>query len=235
MSDFKKYYQEILFEIERLKSQKEFEKAHQLLLSEINSPYIPYELIKYFDELKNELNPIVSYRKTEKFFSSLRKEELFLEVFKNKRFSPIVFDIFLKKYQDELTENDFQKIQFFLLKKEVQNSDKIFLLTELKYHGITKVFSFYNPVIQKSFEIDTTAINTFEDSPYYVETTDKIKKNLIKSPSLIALSIDILKLIFEYYYDDRPQYSPSELASNITNYINNYFGENNNIDIKFLK
>lgn len=185
------YYKEIISDIENFINKKEYIKASEIIEEELKMPYIPFDVEKRINLLKNKIDSFFDQKNQQKGIS---------------------LNLYLKKLLSN-RYNFFEKIEiiefiaYFDLKKEISIIKKIFLnqklndllkfklLLILKKQEINIIIDILlNSGKKESFNLKK--IINFYESKEFAKDSIEIENFLFKDPILKNLSFLILEMIY---------------------------------------
>ncbi|GHU46924.1 hypothetical protein FACS1894218_0270 [Bacilli bacterium] len=235
MADTIKYYEDILDAIKRLLKDKDAEAALSILEKELKAPYVPK---KYLDKFENMYLDVQRQALSEEIkfkYDHLTKLEMLTLVYNGKKLDLNVFAFFLGKFYGELDDLDYSFINKIFKDPKIQNGEKIFILEQLKMCELKHEFDFVNEYTGHQGKVNS--IDNFEmrTNDYFKPVCKFIEKELMKDPSLINMALDLARVIYENYFNEQPQYTINELASQLVHYVKSHFDDRIKANPTFIK
>jgi hypothetical protein len=229
----KQYYLDIIKKINDLCNKKEYEKAFNIIQEEINQPYIPNEFINQFEQLYLQINQLINVQRIQNKYNNMSKLELLSQAYNEKKLDVNIFSYFLAKFVKDIDDVDFQYINKIFKNKDIENTEKIFILKQIKDSELKYDFNYFNKNLNKEFLINSQSSFEVNLIDYYVQVDKLIEKILFKNPSNIALAHELLSIIYEHYFNLSPKFDVMVLADKLTRYVNAYFEPKNLPDPEF--
>lgn len=237
LSPIEQYYESIVEKVNNLIDANEFDKANEIINDELEASYIPIRYQEILENLSNQVTAEINYFQKIVNFENMNKNELIDFCFQNQNFNSFAFHLLFEKYNQSLTNDDFEVINDFLRSKKNLISDKHLVMITLSTYQIDFEFCFYNKFLNKNFNINPKSKLFFDSNNQFVETQKILADLTEKEPSIFEFCNSILKKIHFYYFPNNyKNLVPKDLAFKISNYIlkafgNNSYYENNEDDI----
>jgi hypothetical protein len=236
MDKFDKYFQDALEKIQLLRKEKKLADAIELIEQELSSSYIPLKFVQTFEQLYLDVSKELTIENVKHKFSKMSKTEMLGNIFKDGKVNLNVFSYFLSKFYKELDQYDLNYFNRIFLDKNLSNSEKIFILKQLKVANINFNFTYFNLTTNEQFIINSLSDFEFDSQKDYCSVLKVIDNQLMKEPSLILLAKDLLQIVYEHFFNRFPiTYSIDALANNLVKYVQHYFDTNIIIDKDFLR
>ncbi|WP_027124068.1 DUF3196 family protein [Mycoplasmoides pirum] len=225
------YYLSILNNvIDQFKSNR-YEKAIDLLNEELDAPYIPTNVEKYFltmiKLIRNQ-----AYEKRNDKIQEFGASELINLALNNFPKNLHIFDYFTTKPEGFFEREDFDYFRFIFTSKDFSNDLKfnvLFLINEITdFSNIKLDFLNHNTNISSKIILGKEIINKTLKS-YYDKVYEEISKLLFKDPSLEEMANTVVDQILSFYFPNLPPSNINSklLGKSIANYVLNSF---NNIN-----
>jgi hypothetical protein len=163
----------------------------------------------------------------------MNKLEMLSHVYSKNKLDLNVLCYFLAKFAAEVDQTDLMYVNKIFLDHDITNSDKIFVLQQIKICGLQYNFDYFNKATKQEFKLDSNSDFEIELQSYFIHAKEHIDKLLMKEPSLIGLASEILVVIYEYFFNQRPEFDEQYLANQLSQYVRTYFDAEIKPDIKF--
>jgi hypothetical protein len=206
-----------------------------LVNQELASPYIPAEYIQEFERLYVEISRKVIADEIKHKYNNMSKMKLLAEIYDGKKLNINVLSFFLGKFLKEIDGVDLQFINKIFLDKNIDNDNKLFIMSQLKDAGISYEFDFYNKMTNSSIKLNSQSNFEFEHIDFFNKTNKSINDKLSKEPSLIGIANELLVIIYEYYFNQIPPYTVEDLSENLVKYVGQYFNNDKHQQTNFDK
>lgn len=216
-----KYYEDLLAKIKQDFQNKKYEQALQRLQEELEQTYIPYEYQQVFEEQLHQLQTEYRYLQLDEQLKNLSKTKMLNQVVSKQKFNVYLFDYFLQKFHQELTNDDFNEISRWLKSPILDNSQKFYVLDSLAHFNINHDFVLYNHLVQDDIVLNTLNFHEHECFDQYNKTLDIIEKTLFKDPVVTKFATDLLNAVAMHYFPSFVFNDPNNLAKIILKIINN--------------
>ncbi|BDV02782.1 MAG: hypothetical protein HCTKY_0760 [Candidatus Hepatoplasma crinochetorum] len=185
------YYKEIISNIENFINKKEYVKASKIIEEELKMPYIPFDVEKKINLLKNNIDFFLIKKNLQKDISF----NLYIKnLFSNKyNFFEKIEIIESLDYFD--LKSEILVIKNILLNQKLNDLLKFKLLLILKKQEINIIINILlNSGKKESF--DLKRIINFYESKEFAKDSIEIENYLFKDPMLKNLSFSILEMIY---------------------------------------
>ncbi|WP_033159757.1 DUF3196 family protein [Mycoplasmoides alvi] len=208
---------------------KNYEKAIELLLEELEAPYIPDKVEKYYNMMIKLIRQ-ETYEKRNNKIENLDSKSLIKLALENFPKNIHIFDYFTTKPIGYFAKEDIDYFRFIFTSKEFKNDLKLnilYLISEILDFVNSKIV-FFNHNINDSSEI-ILGHNLFSNDVlnYYNEVEKEISNLLFQEPSLEDMALSIVEQIANFYFPKFPNKINSiELGKTIVYYVSNLFYPN---------
>jgi hypothetical protein len=234
MDNIDKYFQDILDKLNKLKAERKYHDAIELIEQELSSSYIPLRFIQTFEQLYVEISRESMVYDIKQKFNKMSKTEMLANIYKDNKIDLNVLSFFLSKFLKEIDQYDLQYLNKIFMDKNLTNNEKIFILSQLKIAQIKYQFTFLNNITNESFSIDPSSNFEIQYQSYYRDVNKLIDQDLMKEPSLIVLAKNLLQIIYEHFFNREPiMYSIQALANNLVLYVKKHFDASIEVDKTF--
>lgn len=235
MGDTIKYYEEVLEAIKRLLKDKDAEAALSILDKELKAPYVPKKYLDKFEAMYLDVQRQALSEEIQFKYSNLTKLEMLTLIYNGKKLDLNVFAFFLGKFYEELDELDYSFINKIFKDPKIHNGEKIFILEQLKMCELKHEFDFVNEYTGHIGKVNSTGAFEMDTNDYFKPICKFIEKELMKDPSLINMALDLVRVIYENYFNEQPKYTADALASQLVNYVKSHFDDRIKADPNFIK
>lgn len=223
--EMKPYYASLTQKIIKHIQNNELDQAIELINNEIDSPYTPNSILIMLLETKEELEIQQKHQVYERDLQNCSDLQLWDKIYNPKKhlFDIALFNVFLERKDDVLDELDLSVLAKILLDKEINNIDKLaicFVLFNLK---IDHLFKIYNQHSQKTYDINCSVL---QDLNVPNEQIIKgIQDVFLKDPSKQKMGMDLLNLLYGWYFPEKIPFNNQEIVNTIKNFIDNLFDD----------
>ena len=201
MNDLNKYYDNILKKVEEYNKENNFLESINLLQDELESPYMPLEYIKIFEEKLYDAQYNHNYNNPKNTFNNSSKEELINIIKNNNEGSELALINYFDKYKDKIDNYELSFNKNLLEDKNISNDIKIISLNLLKINQINLDVYFYNSFLDKSFLINSLDFKNIEEIEFFTKVRDIIlNKIIVNEPSLIDFCLASLYAYYKTYF-----------------------------------
>jgi hypothetical protein len=234
MNDLSLYYSKIITSIKEKCKNGNLSDALEILDQELQSPYIPSQYLTELENLYININQKALVEQIVNKYKNMSKMEMLSQILIDSKININVLSFFLSKFNKQIDLIDLQYLNKIFLNKNISNSDKLFVLEQLKMCDIKYEFNFYNNYLNKEFKINSEQFYSLDNSEYYQLVKSNINNILIKNPSILNLAQTILLSFYETYFPINMDYKTEVLATNICRYVESQFDTNIECDKNFI-
>jgi hypothetical protein len=234
MDNLDKYFEEIIEKISRLQKENNLDDALEILEQELHSSYIPLKYIQTLEQMYVDISNEQTIKNIKQKYNAMSKTEMLGNIYKNNKLDLNVLSYFLSKFYKEIDSYDLQYLNKIFLDKNISNNEKIFILNQLKIIETNYDFEYLNINTNDQFKINPISNFEIQNHTYYKDVLNILERELMKEPSLILLSKDLLQIIYEYFFNKKvSKFNSNELASNLINYVKKHFDDQIKINEEF--
>ncbi|QZX49455.1 DUF3196 family protein [Mycoplasma sp. E35C] len=223
----KKFYISLLELINQDVHKKAFKKALSAVQEELDTDYLPFDLIKYFVQASYLIKRKM-YESEFDWLEKLEKQELINKTIINFSDNLWYFDYLATKNSDYWESDDFEFFRPIFIAKTYDNASKLMaaqLLQNIEaFHDLE--FKVYNNKLKQNFDVKLTKDNIWSDGTenYFNAVLDDIETHFYKDPSKDQLAGEIVNnIMLEYYPSYCDLAKPKELSTGIIQYVKNCF------------
>lgn len=217
-SPLDEYYLGINEKVDQLILEDKYQDALELLVDELEAPYIPLKYANLFEDKSNSVKAELYFSKL-KPYEKLDIDQLFSFVLHQSRVNYNALNLLFEKYSDAITTHHLDVFNDFLSAKTTNIKDKHSILLYLKLLNRQMQIDFYNPFLKKLFALSISQVKLLDQVDLYNKTDKIISELTIKEASLYEIAKPILKLVYMYYFPKEIKMDARELAYCIFEYI----------------
>ncbi len=217
MSELNKYYNSILEKVDNYFKENNFDKAIDMLVDELDAPYIPEEYYKLFEEKLIEAKYKYNYDNPKNPLINLSKYELMEKIKSNMIGSDVAVVSYFQRFYDEFDLADFEFIKNIFSNKEINNNIKICMVECLKVRLKNLEINYVNKETNFSEILNIDDIVTIDANNEMNKIAESIEELTSSEPSLIDLCFSCIYTIYEHYFPIFPlsEKDPNEIAKKI--------------------
>lgn len=214
---------------------KEYENAILTLSEELETPYVPKDVEKYYHLLIKMFRQ-EAYEKRNQQIQNLEAKELINLAIQEFPKNIHIFDYFTTKPVGFFSKEDIDYFRFIFSAKDFKNDLKLnvlYLINEIiDFKGVK--INFVNNNLNKNEKI-TLGKKLFKKEilDYYKNVDQEISNLLFQEPSLEDMGLSIVEKIANFYFPFSPSISidSSLLGKTIVSYIHNLFNQKTKISL----
>ncbi len=220
VSEMSAFYESIIEKITGLYKANKKDDALKIIREELDQPYMPLEYLELFEQLALKIESETKQENYIKRFNNMSKLELLDKFYspENHTCDVFLFQYFLNKYRSELKLPDMLYIQDVFLDKIMRNEDKLFLIEHLNQFKISYDFKFYNSYTSESSTINPRNHLLPDKIPLFTESLKLINKKCFNDPSLQSLIVDLMYIMYSYFYPEPPDFTIDNFTFTLIDY-----------------
>lgn len=217
MNDLNKYYESILKKVDELYKENDFTKIINLLEDELDTPYIPEEYIKIFEEKLLEAKYNYNYNNPKNPLSNLSKIEMINHINENKEDCELAIISYFERFYDSFDSIDYEFIKNIISGNKFRNSVKIAIIQSLKIKSSKMNVDYFNPNLNEVIPINIEELILIEENTKINDIANSIKELTFSEPSLLDICYASLYSIYEFYFPKFPfdEFGAEEIAKKI--------------------
>lgn len=219
MSSLTDYYKDMIKKIKKLIENKNYDDAIFLLEDELEAPYVPIEFQTELEELLLTVNAEKNYFSGLNKVENLNRSQLLKEIVDENKINSSALQLFFERYQNNLTQEELSYFEDIFIDRKINNEEKTMLFEMISYFQVESSFRYFNVNIKEEFNITPNKTLIFEQILLFKDTQKIIENLSSKEPSLQNFCLNILLLIYKYYFPLIPDFESKELAKSIFNYM----------------
>lgn len=211
------FYTKIVEDVNKLISNKDYEKALSILEEELSQPYLPIEYYDKFYDLKNDILSIQYNKKLEEKYWSRSQDELLKIIFNNPEYEYI--DVFISKCEEFENAEEFKDlIQEILVSKNIPFAYKLYFLAGLISINFKQEIYLLNNNTNNLNKIDLTNYENSKDYNNYLKTLNHIYDIAGKDITKINFALQALEYFRNHHFPEF-DFNSLKLAKSICKFI----------------
>ena len=218
-----KYYDGILKKAKDKFTNKNYEEAIEMIEDELNQPYIPFEYEQVFENQLFAFQAEYRYLQIDEKYKLLDKNQMLKQITNENKFNVYLFDFFIQKFNENLTNEDFIIISDWLAGNCLSNYEKFYILDALAHFKIEHKFVYFNHNTNDDVVLNTIDFHNHTLFDNYHQTLAIIEEQLMKDPTILKFATDLLNAVATHYFPSFEFQSTNSLANIILKIINNCF------------
>lgn len=228
-------FAEIFSKTKKLVTEEKYNEALAVLMDVANNPLFNLKQQSIINNQIKQLTKFIKQNEKNLILNSAPKSNL-INLFLDSKYDLSILEKLFEKYQKDLKNEDFLRLETIFLKEEIDNEKKIIFLNFFKNYDVNYDFNFYNANTKTKFKINPINNFNFDQYDFIYKLAKDLEAMFYKEPNKEDIAKQIVNKIYSYYFNDfsKIKYSNLELLDNITNFIESSFNHDYVVDENFM-